>query len=69
MRTTCSSTASAASTRIVYPLTLQVLDALPDDRYARIVDSRWDPPVTAAARLVSVVTDITQVGKGAYPAG
>jgi hypothetical protein len=32
-----------------------------------VVDPRWDPPVTAAVRLVSVVNDITQhLGQAAY---
>ncbi|MDQ3782236.1 MAG: DinB family protein [Actinomycetota bacterium] len=36
----------------------------------RIVDRRWDPPVTLAVRLVSVVNDATQhVGQAAYVAG
>ncbi|WP_265443040.1 mycothiol transferase [Flexivirga meconopsidis] len=45
----------------VHQLTMQVLDGLSTDAdYERIVDRRWDPPVTAAARLVSVINDITQ---------
>lgn len=45
----------------VHRLTEQVLGGLtaPDD-YVRIVDERWDPPVTAAVRVVSVIGDITQ---------
>jgi hypothetical protein len=36
----------------------------------RVVDERWDPPVTAAVRLVSVVNDITQhLGQAAYVRG
>ena len=36
----------------------------------RVVDDRWDPPVTAAVRLVSVVNDITQhLGQAAYVRG
>lgn len=41
----------------VHSLTLRVLDALSEDDYQRIVDERWDPPVTAAVRLVSVIGD------------
>ncbi len=38
--------------------------------YDRVVDERWDPPVTLAVRLVSVVNDITQhVGQAAYVRG
>lgn len=36
----------------------------------RIVDERWDPPVTLAVRLVSVVDDATQhVGQAAFVRG
>lgn len=36
----------------------------------RIVDRRWDPPVTAGVRLVSVVNDSTQhAGQAAYVRG
>jgi uncharacterized damage-inducible protein DinB len=35
-----------------------------------IVDQRWDPPVTLAVRLVSLINDATQhVGQAAYAAG
>lgn len=52
----------------VHARTLEVLDGL--DSYERVVDDRWDPPVTAAARLVSVVNDTTQhVGQAAYVRG
>ncbi|MEZ5094416.1 DinB family protein [Nocardioides sp.] len=54
----------------VHGLTLRVLDGLDDPAYERIVDARWDPPVTAAVRLVSVVNDITQhLGQAAYLRG
>lgn len=50
--------------------TLLILDTLDDAGYARIVDESWDPPVTAAVRLVSVVNDITQhLGQAAYVRG
>lgn len=36
----------------------------------RIVDRRWDPPVTAGVRLVSVINDSTQhAGQAAYVRG
>ncbi len=36
----------------------------------RVVDERWDPPVTLGVRLVSVVNDTTQhVGQAAYVRG
>lgn len=55
----------------VQELTVQVVGTLaePDD-YERIVDERWDPPVTAAVRIVSVIGDITQhLGQLAYVRG
>jgi len=36
----------------------------------RVVDERWDPPVTLGVRLVSVVGDLTQhLGQAAYVRG
>src|SRR6478672_1170673 len=41
-----------------------------DEDYPRIVDERWDPPVTLAVRLVSVLNDTTQhAGQAAYVRG
>ena len=41
--------------------TLAYLDSIPDDEHSeRIVDTRWDPPVTAQVRLASVVQDCLQ---------
>ncbi|HYO39444.1 MAG TPA: DUF664 domain-containing protein [Nocardioidaceae bacterium] len=46
------------------------LRSLTDADYARVVDERWDPPVTLAVRLVSVVDDSAQhVGQAAYVRG
>ncbi len=54
----------------VHAQTLAVLDALGADDFARIVDRRWNPPVTAAVRLVSVVDDIARhVGQAQYVGG
>ena len=54
----------------VHDLTLSVLDGLDEASLDRVVDPHWDPPVTAAARLVSVVNDITQhLGQAAYLRG
>jgi hypothetical protein len=54
----------------VHRRTLAILAGLGDADYARVVDERWDPPVTAAVRLVSVVNDISQhLGQAAYVAG
>ncbi|MGE0297313.1 mycothiol transferase [Pseudonocardia sp.] len=46
------------------------LRGLSDADLERIVDERWDPPVTLAVRLVSVVDDAAQhVGQAAYVRG
>ena len=46
------------------------LRELDDSELPRIVDRRWDPPVTLAVRLVSVVNDATQhVGQAAFIRG
>lgn len=55
----------------VHELTVRVLGTLhePAD-YERIVDDHWDPPVTAAVRITSVIGDITQhLGQLAYVRG
>jgi hypothetical protein len=53
-----------------YDMAAGVLRSLGDDDYDRVVDERWDPPVTLAVRLVSVVDDAAQhVGQAAYAAG
>ena len=50
------------SVRFVEGLTAEDLD--------RVVDDRWDPPVTLGVRLVSVVGDDTQhLGQAAYVRG
>ena len=54
----------------VHAMTLEVVGSLGEQDLARVVDDRWDPPVTAQARLVSVVGDTTQhVGQAAYVKG
>jgi uncharacterized damage-inducible protein DinB len=54
----------------VHGATVHYLQTLRDDDYARVVDDRWDPPVTLAVRLVSVVNDASQhVGQAAYVRG
>lgn len=45
-------------------------DTVPDDDLDRVVDERWDPPVTLAVRLVSVVNDTLQhAGQAAFVRG
>jgi hypothetical protein len=54
----------------VHNLTEYVVGRLDDAGFARVVDHRWNPPVTAAVRLVSVVNDVTQhLGQAAYLRG
>lgn len=54
----------------VHTMTLGVITAMADADYRRVVDDHWDPPVTAAIRLVSVLNDITQhVGQAGYVRG
>ena len=50
--------------------TTDYLAGLTPDDLDRVVDDRWDPPVTLGVRLVSVVNDATQhVGQAAYGRG
>lgn len=54
----------------VHERTAQILRAMSDADFDRVVDERWDPPVTAAVRIVSVVNDITaHIGQAAYVRG
>ena len=54
----------------VHTRTLAYLDTLVEADFARIVDTSWDPPVTLAARLVSVIADDLQhAGQAAYVRG
>jgi uncharacterized damage-inducible protein DinB len=50
--------------------TLAFLDGLSEQDLDRVVDERWDPPVTLGVRLVSVVNDDAQhLGQAAYVRG
>lgn len=54
----------------VHHSTVGYLATLEDGDYARVVDERWDPPVTLAVRLVSVLDDTAQhAGQAAYVRG
>jgi len=54
----------------VHDRTVEYLSALDAADLERIVDTRWDPPVTLAARLVSVISDDLQhAGQAGYVAG
>jgi Protein of unknown function (DUF664) len=51
----------------VHDMTLEFVETLTDADLERIVDRRWDPPVTASARLVSIIDDCAQhLGQAAY---
>ena len=50
--------------------TAAYLAGLEPDDLDRVVDERWDPPVTLGVRLVSVVNEVNQhVGQAAYLRG
>ena len=54
----------------VHELTVGYVRDLSDADFDRVVDTRWDPPVTLGVRLVSVVNDTLQhVGQAAYVRG
>jgi hypothetical protein len=54
----------------VHARTQEILEALVDEEFDEVVDPRWDPPVTAAVRVVSVLNDVTQhIGQAAYVRG
>jgi uncharacterized damage-inducible protein DinB len=56
--------------RAVHERTTSYLASLTADDLDRVVDTRWDPPVTLGARLVSVVSDDLQhAGQAAYLRG
>ncbi len=54
----------------VHEKTLTFVRSLEDGDLSRVVDRRWDPPVTLNVRLVSVIADDLQhVGQAAYVRG
>lgn len=54
----------------VHASTLSYLQTIGSDDLDRIVDDHWDPPVTLAVRLISVISDDLQhAGQAAYIAG
>ncbi|MFI1167497.1 DinB family protein [Streptomyces sp. NPDC020801] len=54
----------------VHEQTVQALRRLAAKDLERVVDERWDPPVTLGVRLVSVLSDDLQhVGQAAYVRG
>ena len=56
--------------RAVHAMTLDYVTTVTGEELERIVDKRWTPPVTASARLVSIVDDCAQhLGQAAYVRG
>ena len=54
----------------VHEQTIRYVSTLTDADLPRIVDPRWDPPVTLAVRLVSVIgDDLQHAGQAAYLRG
>jgi hypothetical protein len=54
----------------VHARSIQYLETLTDDELERVVDKRWDPPVTLGVRLNSVLSDDLQhAGQAAYVRG
>ena len=54
----------------VHERTVGYLSGLTEADFARVVDTRWDPPVTLAVRLVSVIADDLQhAGQAAFLRG
>jgi hypothetical protein len=56
--------------RAVHKVTLEYIATVTPDEMDRVVDTNWNPPVTASARLVSIVDDCAQhLGQAAYVRG
>jgi hypothetical protein len=54
----------------VYSATVAFLRTIGDDDLSRVVDDSWNPPVTMAVRLVSVVSDDLQhAGQASFVRG
>jgi uncharacterized damage-inducible protein DinB len=54
----------------VHEVTLAYVAGLTDADLDRVVDNRWDPPVTLGVRLVSIIhDDVTHTGQAAFIRG
>ena len=54
----------------VHKMALEYIAGVTPEELARVVDDNWDPPVTASARLVSILDDCMQhLGQAAYVRG
>ena len=48
----------------------KIVEELSEKDFTKIIDKSWDPPVTIAMRIVSIINDITQhIGQAAYVRG
>jgi uncharacterized damage-inducible protein DinB len=69
-RVRASADVLAGYARAVAERTASYVATLGEADLDRIVDTRWDPPVTLGARLVSVVNEVNQhVGQAAFLRG
>ena len=60
----------AAYLAAVHEQTIGYVEGLTSEDLDRVVDDRWDPPVTLGVRLLSVVNDDVQhLGQAAYARG
>ena len=54
----------------VHSRTIDYLSTLTEPDFAKVVDASWDPPVTLAVRLVSILSDDLQhAGQASYVRG
>jgi hypothetical protein len=54
----------------VHKMSLEYVASVTPAELARVVDTNWNPPVTASARLVSIIDDCAQhLGQAAYVRG
>ena len=54
----------------VHERTVRYLEGLDAAAYRRVIDTRWDPPVTVGARLISVLDDAAKhLGQAEYVKG
>ena len=54
----------------VHRVTLEFVASVTPEELERVIDDQWDPPVTASARLVSIIDDCAQhLGQAAYVRG
>ncbi len=54
----------------VHAVTVEYIRGLLDKDYQKVIDVRWDPPVTLAVRLISIISDdIQHAGQASYIRG